>query len=250
MRGVAEEIARLGAGTAHLLGGTEAISEDIAAELEEAGLTVQRVGGTNRYDTSRLLAEELGGTEVYVAQGFDEDPARGWPDALAVAPLAAAQGRPILLVDTDDVPEETAQALESLGVERATVVGGTGAVSQATQDELGVASDRVGGATRFETSAQVAGLAEQAGQSYANTWLARGSNWPDALTSGPTVAASGGILLLVGDNDLDESPPTRDLIESNVCDIELLRLLGGTEAISGGVEQQVRDLVAGADCTG
>lgn len=52
-------------------------------------------------------------------------------------------------------------------------------MSQATQDavsDLGVGTDRVGGATRFETSAQLAGLAEQEGLTFANTWLARGSN--------------------------------------------------------------------------
>ncbi len=245
--GVLDEVRRLGAETVHVLGGVEAIEPAVEAELEAAGVTVERVGGGNRFDTARLLASELGGTEVYVAEGFDDDPARGWPDALAVAPLAAAQGRPILLVDTNGLPGETAEAIESLGVEAATVVGGTSAVSQATEDavaDLGVGTDRVGGATRFETSAQVAGLAEQAGLSFAQTWLARGGNWPDALSSGPTVAASGGILLLVGDTSLEESPPTRDLLQARACEIEVLRLLGGIEAIAALVETQVTELLA------
>ena len=34
---------------------------------------------------------------AYVVEGTNPDPARGWPDALAIAPVAARQGAPILL---------------------------------------------------------------------------------------------------------------------------------------------------------
>jgi putative cell wall-binding protein len=240
---VAAEIERLGASTAYLLGGEEALEPQVAAELTAAGLTVERRGGDNRFDTARVLAEEIGGTDVYVTEGFDVDPTRGWPDALAIAPLAAKQERPILLVDTNGVPQETAEAIEALDVANATVVGGEVAVSGQTEEDiraLGVNTTRLAGETRFGTSALASVLAEDAGLSFQRLWLARGGDWPDALTSGPTVAADNGILLLVDDADLDNSPQTRDIIEDRGCEVSLLRFLGGTEAISANTENQGR----------
>lgn len=244
--GVRAEIRRLGAETAVLLGGNEAIEPSVAEELRREGLTVERIGGGNRFDTARLLAQEIGGTEVFVAEGFDVDPTRGWPDALAVAPLAAKLRQPILLVDTNGLPQETADAIESLDVSSATVVGGTAAVSEETEQavaDLGPQTSRVAGATRYETSAIVAGLGLRNGLAVTDTWFATGANWPDALSSGPTIAATNGTLLLVDPSDLENSEPTRRFFAERACGVLTLRILGGTEAISQNVQSQGQSLL-------
>jgi len=243
---VAEEVQRLGATTAYLLGGEQALSAQVIADLRRVGIeNVVRIGGTNRFDTARLIAAQIGGDEVYVAEGANLDPARGWPDALAVAPLAATQRRPILLVTAGELPPETARALDERAVTDATIVGGSVAVGFAVEEAIATQVDRVGrvaGNDRYETSALVADRAIAAGLDPGVLWLAQGGNWPDALASAPTVSASGGILLLVDPQDLDRSPASRQWIDTNVPELPLIRLLGGDQAIATRVEEQVRAL--------
>lgn len=242
------EIDRLGATTAYLLGGPAALAPQVEADLRAAGVTdVVRIGGSNRFDTARLIAEQVGGAEVYVVEGANADPRRGWPDALSVAPLAAEQGRPILLATSGALPEETARALADRRATTVTVVGGVASVSQQAEDALTTAGypvERVAGATRYETSALVAARAVADGRDASMLWVASGLNWPDALASGSAVAATDGILLLVDPTDLNASAPTRDVLAAAAATPGVLvRILGGEAAISPAVEDAIRALV-------
>lgn len=236
----------LEAGTVHLLGGEHALSQRVEDELERMGLRVRRFAGADRFDTARLIGAEVGGDEVYIAEGDDPDPSRGWPDAMIASPVAASSERPILLVTTGAAPGATLDALEDLDVTSATIVGGTVAVSQAVEDELerrGVAVDRVAGADRFDTSRRMAERAQGMGMSPAETWLSRGDHWPDSLTAGPVVGDTGGILLLVHRAGLSSSAPSEEWLEDEVGELMLVRLLGGSQAISQAVEDEVEDLI-------
>ncbi len=74
-------------------------------------------------------------------------------------------------------------------------------------------------------------------------YLATGANWPDALTSGPAVAALGATFLLTDGSDLSGSPATRQALESNADAIGIVRLVGGENTISATVEDQVRAIL-------
>lgn len=85
--------------------------------------------GANRFATAAVGNEfpARSGTNVgdaYVVDGADADPNRGWSDAVTVGSLAAQQGRPILLVTTETLPDDTQEAISNLGVDRVTIVGG------------------------------------------------------------------------------------------------------------------------------
>lgn len=240
---VAEEIARLGASGAVLLGGPAAISEAVAEELAAQGLTVERVGGNDRYDTARLIAERVGGEQAYLALGNHPDPHRGWPDALAVSALAAAEQRPVLLTAPERLPVATAQALSDLGVSELTVVGGPAAVPEAIVDAARAADraiERLAGRDRYETSLAIARRAVEAGAEGGRLWLATGRNFPDALAAGPAVAADGGVLLLIDGLQLDRSPAALDWLLELDTGLEHLTLLGGPAAIADDVEQELR----------
>lgn len=248
----AAEIDRVGAGTAVLLGGRAALSEQVADDLDALGLDVDRVDGANRFATAALIAERLdsGVDGAIVAEGGHPDPLRGWPDPLSAAPLAAATGQPILLTSQGDLPPETAAALDALGVDETIVVGGDAAVSDqvvAEIDDRGHAPRRVAGATRYETSrallAEAEAEAQAAGLDGQWLWLATGWNWPDALAAGPTVAAFGDALVLVDGRDLDGSPPSGELLADRADTLNRLYLLGGTDAISAEVEARIRGIV-------
>jgi putative cell wall-binding protein len=244
---VAEEIMRLGATHALILGGTNAVSPQVETALRSVGVQhVTRVAGSDRFHTARLIAEQVGGTEVYVAVGVGTDPSRGWPDGLAAGAAGAAQGRPVLLVEQDNLPDATRQAIAALGATRATVVGGSAAVSEnvvATLRGLGIEVRRAAGASRYDTAAALAAQVVAEGLNGGRVWLATGRAFADALAAGPAVAADGGVLLLVDGQSLDGSPAVRDWLGQYPA--EHVVLVGGTAAINPTVEDEVWELAFG-----
>ena len=245
---IAAELARLGATGVVVLGGEAAVGPEVVTALAAAGLDVERVAGADRFDTARLIAERIGGTEVYVAQGGAAEPERGWPDALSVSALAAQQQRPVLLVDGPAIPAPTRQALDSLEVTAVTVVGGEAVVSPALAEELGRRAPvtRLGGATRFETSVEVARRAVTAGAGVDTVTLATGWSFPDALAAGPAAAHGGGLLLLLDGHDPTGSAGTHDYLAGLGEALAVLRFLGGDAAISGPVRSAVTAAIAPA----
>jgi putative cell wall-binding protein len=239
---VSAEVERLGASEAILLGGAQALGGAVADGLEEQGLAVRRVAGSDRFDTARHIALQVGGRDVYLTRGGDPDPARGWPDALAVSALAAAQQRPILLAEPGGLPQATREALETLDVEAVTVVGGPAAIEprvlEALDDHI---VRRVAGEDRYATSLAVAELAVEAGQSPGRVTLATGHSFPDALAAGPAVAEGGGLLLLLDGRDPAGSPATYQYLEGISETLDEVRFLGGPAAITPSVRAAVNE---------
>jgi len=241
----ADEISRLGARRVVMLGGEAALRPEVVAGLVGLGVTdIDRVSGPNRFATAAEIARRIGGSEVFVTEGSNADPSRGWPDAMSAAPYAAFLGRPILLVSTDTLPQETLQALDDLRATDATLVGGAMAISPAVEQAVratGAAGDRLAGETRYETSRLVAQAGVTSGMDPALTWFATGRNYPDALVSAPAVVESGGVLLLLDGDDLNGSPPAGDWLTAHSEELEVIRFLGGVAAISNAVQNQVAD---------
>jgi 5'-nucleotidase / UDP-sugar diphosphatase len=253
---VLDELTRLGADGVVVLGGAAAVSDAALTQLDEAGFATRRVSGATRFETAADIAAELvdgatGGT-VYVVEGIDADQVnRGWPDAVAVAPLAAFTGSPVLLVDTDEAPAATLEALAALAPRAIIVVGGAAAVSDATADALvddPEADDapslaRIAGPTRYDTAAAVYDASLAAGMSPEVRWLATGRNFPDTLAAGPAVARLGDTLLLVDGADLAGSPATADRLSLMPEVLQRAFVVGGPAAISEQAVAQAEDLV-------
>ena len=245
----AAEIRRLGANRAILLGGTAALSSAVEGSLRGMGLSTDRIAGSDRFDTARRIAQRVPATTVYVTEGANPVPTRGWPDAVAVSGLAAFEQRPILLVHRDVVPSATRQALAELGATRVVVVGGSSAVSAATAASL--ADYRSGGgaeatvvrefgASRFATSVEVAKRSQAAGASTRDLWFATGLSFPDALTAGPAVARSGGVLVLVHGQDANGGPEVYSYLDGLAAsEVDQVWFVGGTAAISDAVATRI-----------
>ena len=222
-----------------LLGGTDAISEGVQAQLAP-DYDVQRVAGANRYATAaaaaRMLAANTGGlsdvagaSTVLVASGLD------FADALAGGPVAYAGQVPILLTAPDALPAATAAVLDELAPEQAILLGGEAALSAevaAQIEQRGIATRRLGGADRQATAAQIADFARtELGFDGTEAVLARGDAFPDALTAGPEAGRTGApILLTLSPTQLGE--PTRSWLESQRDTLELLRVVGGPSAVT------------------
>jgi putative cell wall-binding protein len=184
------ELARLAPAQVFLVGfGNQVTTVETGVRQALPGAAVTRISGTNRYETAALVAEalraKLGSVSRYVLVSGDK-----FPDALSVAPLAAAKGWPILLApQAGPLPDATVAEIARLGVDTALVVG-TNVSVPAT------AVERLVGADRYETCALVAGYALKQGSSLAHVAVATGENFPDALVAGPFLAMDDGIILL------------------------------------------------------
>lgn len=249
---VAEEIARLGAANAWLLGGTAAVSPQVEQELAALGLSVRRLAGASRYDTAALVALEAGpsGTgEVVLALGEHADPARAWPDAVAAGALAATPDAvPTLLTHPDALPQETIAALEQLNAATVVILGGETAITPAVEQDLaarGYATRRVAGASRYDTSIE---LAEEALARFDATTqpavFASGDNFPDALAAGALAAGLGAPLLLVPSQSL--APQSEAFVRTHEARLAGGVVVGGPASATEYVVAQLDAAVRGA----
>ncbi|NLG23279.1 MAG: cell wall-binding repeat-containing protein [Actinomycetales bacterium] len=199
---------------------------------------VTRIAGTDRWDTARKVSEQWapGVSVVYLVNGED------YPDALAASARAGVYDAPVLLVRRDHVPSATAQALTRLQPGRLVVVGGTTAVSTATENELRTFTtgglQRVAGTNRYETAAN---LASYYASGQPRVYLASGEDFPDALA----VAALAGkqhVPLLLTQGDRLTGSTRIQLDRLNPGEVVVL---GGTSTISKAVAEQAAAYATG-----
>ncbi len=231
----AAEIERLGATSAIVMGGTAAVSDDVLAELRTMGLTTERIAGSNRFATAQLAANRVGSTTgtVYVAEGEHAEALRGFPDPIAAAAQAGRRGDAVLLVNRDRLPEETVAALNTLSPSEVVVVGGTAAVSAATEQAIvdaGFTTRRLAGDSRFGTSLEVVEESLSTGASTERLWLASGADWHDALAAAPVAAIRGEIMALVdGNNGPDTSTEVYEAVSAGLSQA---RVVGDVDSVS------------------
>lgn len=242
--GVSAEITRLGATRVIIIGGTGAVS-DAAKNALPAGLTVERIGGRNRYETSALVAQrvktKLGtdfGGAAFIANG------QSFADPLAVAPYAWSQKMPVLLVDRYGV-SPSVKAFVSNNVTDLYVVGGRGVVDDVVPGLLGFDdATRLAGRNRYETAAAAAEHACQAGwASFSRVGVASGRNFPDALAGGPLLGKVSGVMLLTDPAWL--SPETENALFMHIEEIDKIDLLGGPGAVSDDVQSSLVEIMMG-----
>lgn len=142
------------AGTIYLAGGEAVISKNVENELKSMGLTVKRLSGDDRTETSLAIAKEVGingQKDVYVVGGY------GLADAMSIAPVAAKEKSPIVVVDGQGSLSDDAKTFLN-GAYAADVIGGSAVVSDAIVKEVSNATgsaERVYGNDRQETNAKV-----------------------------------------------------------------------------------------------
>ncbi len=273
---VAAEIERLGATYAVIVGAPDRIGPELEAQLvrdtDLAPTSIRRIAGTDRYDLARRVADQVaayhggggvgseplpfdrtaqaaGGAPLspILALGEHEVEARGWPDALASSALAAHDVVPILLTTTDTLPDQTRAFLQSTAIDEVRIVGGTGAISQAVEDEIramGLSTRRLAGSNRFQTSLAVADEAVRDGASRSRVWVATGGNYPDALASGQPVATLNDVIVLVDGSDVDGAASVDEWLRDHADHVDRVYAIGGTGVVS---DEVLRDLAVHAN---
>lgn len=115
-----------------VMGGEAAVSADVARALGPH----LRHAGANRYETAAMIAERRWDDPAgYLVTAGDHE--LGWAYGLAAAGLSAVTNQPLLLVEQDRLPEETATAMcDARQQPPVEFVGGTDVVSSSVRDAV------------------------------------------------------------------------------------------------------------------
>jgi putative cell wall-binding protein len=223
-----------------ILGGTKAIEPSVEKELDDMGIKVNRVSGSNRYDTAVQIAKELNSNkeEVFIATGSD------FPDALSIASYAAQKKRPILLTKKDSVPTQVKNYVK--GAKKVYIVGGTNVISDNVKSNFSNA-ERIAGISRYSTAIEVI---SKFYDSNPKMYISTGTNFADALTGSALAAKNNTAIMLVDKNKLVGD--VNFLFHRN--NVKSFDIFGGTSAVSdkvltevGTVTQSVGDSIGAAN---
>lgn len=193
----ATELARLNPERVYVLGGPGVISDRTGFQAQAVGKAadVYRVAGKDRYATAARITEVFPAKQptVYVASG------QGFADALAGGVAAAKADGAVLLTGATTLPEVTKSRLSKLAPRTVVVLGGPGAVNDATFRAIRSAAPsanvtRVAGADRYETARHVAARFWPTGSP--SVFVASGNSFPDALSGVPAAASADAPILL------------------------------------------------------
>lgn len=227
---VLAEITRLNPAEIVIVGGEPSVSAEVETAVRNAnpGRTVLRLGGDNRFQTSRLIAEHAfrSAPAAFIATGLK------FPDALAAGPAAAHQSGPVLLVDGRQATPDgaTLETLRGLGIRSTGVVGDNASVSDAYGSALRTAGFQVrryAGPNRFATAVQLGTVFGDV-PPVSTVYVASGSNFPDALAGAAAAGAQGAPLLLARPDCMPAV--TRSGLRDFAPDRVLM--LGGTPTLS------------------
>jgi putative cell wall-binding protein len=221
-----------------LLGGAAAVSDGVKAALEAKGMKVERIAGTDRYETARLLAEKPGAGAVGAESGKKTAivaSGENFPDAIAAGPLSFAGRFPTLLTTKDHLAPAAKAGLTALGIQQVLLLGGTVAITPAVEAELtaaGMSVVRLAGADRSETAAKIADFAvSKLGFTNTRVTLARGTAFPDALAGGPKGGKEKTATLLAAAAD-SLGTATDAWLKANASTLTGGDILGGLNAVS------------------
>lgn len=214
-----------------IVGGTSVIPSSTEQFYRNNGFRVERIAGETRIETSIEVAKQVysEATEAFIVFGHN------FPDALSVVPAANKMNMPILLngSKTALTPELLAYLLRSK-IEKVTLIGGTDALSEEivkTIEEHQLIVTRISGIDRTETSLEVAKVYFPGSTKVS---IANGFSFPDALSAGPYAFYEDMPVILIPSNYVPEKAL------SVVSDKEKIILFGGRNAVSDGVETQLK----------
>lgn len=205
------------------LGGPSAVCDDLLNDAGE-GRETGRLAGDDRFATALAISQERypDGAETGTAYL-----ARADEFADSVAGGALSDGPVLLVPSCGDVPEGLIDEVQRLGADSVVALGGEGAVCEDLLQRVadgagGVTTDRIAGATRFDTAAAIA---RRAFARSSTVHVANAGSLADAVAAG--TLTDGPLLLVPG------CGPAPDIVRTTVAALGAPEVvaLGGTGAV-------------------
>lgn len=204
-----EELKRLNPSKVIVIGGNNSMPNSVVEAIKAVNskISVQRIGGDTRYQTSINIAKEIDKTnnvsKLYIGAG------NGEADSLSIASQAGKEKTPIVLTQKDGVDNEAEQFIKSNKVSNIYFIGGIEKISNKAIEQVGkivnkdISNNRVAGQTRQETNAKV--IDKFYSQSKLDgVVVANQDKLIDALAVGP-LAAKNNSPVILATNTLDKS---------------------------------------------
>ncbi|MGM0843736.1 MAG: cell wall-binding repeat-containing protein [Bacillota bacterium] len=227
---IREEVERLGAKNAIILGGNTSIPQSAENTLKSFITIKERISGDDRYETAYSIANHILSKQesntMILATG------ESFPDALAIAPYAAQNGIPILLTDQNGrkLNQNMINLLNSKS--NVIVVGGENAISSAVTNRINDDS-RIFGDNRYETAEKII---RQLNIGYHHGYAATGENYADALTGAVLAAKFHDPIILT--KPATVPPVISELVQSRFTQ---LTLIGGSSAVTDQTAQSLAE---------
>lgn len=206
---------------------------------------VEVKSGANRYDTGVALSQSSfsSANTVVISNGY------AIADGLAATPIASYYKGPLLLSETNTIPNSVKNEIKRLGAENVVIVGGTGVVSQSVEHELmklGIKKiTRLGGIDRYETALQVAKYIDQNLYNIENIVVANGLGEADALSIAPISGRDKMPLILVKQGEVPAN--VHEWLKAE--NINNAYIIGSTGVVSDAVLNHI-DRLTKQDITG
>ena len=203
---------------------------------------VQRLAGSGRYETAVEISKAGfpdGSDTVVLAYGLN------YADALAGVSLAKAKNAPILLTNLKTLPAETLAEIKRLKAKNVIILGGTGAVGKEVEAALnkeGLKTERIAGATRFETATKIAQKMQVLNDNKApeDIFFVYAFNSADALSVSAVAAVKGApVIYLKTTGDLDDA--TAAYLKSIKGSVKNAYVIGGEGVISKDMMKKTRN---------
>lgn len=235
---VLDEIERLKADKVVIVGGQSSISSSVESRLKKEDIKVKRISGSDRFDTSDKLSQEVSrlskkSNQAILVNGYKNI------DALSVSSLATKEELPILLNGRNALNMSVKNRLKQMNVNKVYIIGGNNSISSDVEKELKkmqISVVRLSGTDRYETSANIA---KYAYKDFDEAIVASGENPVDALAASTLTGKKEAPILLTNKNKIPKS--IKKIIED--MDIGKITIVGGENSITDNVMDDMEDLL-------
>lgn len=227
------ELKRLKVKKVYLIGGTGVISGNIESQLALMGIEWARLAGDDRFGTALQVAKEVGVNQgIFVTTGLD------FPDALSIAPVAAAQGMPILLVPQDSLTPLIEDYISKNTISNTYILNGNNELNDRVISQF-PAAEVITGSDPYERNINLIKRFKDK-LDFDTLYFATGKDYPDALSASALAPKKHSVVILLQDKIIPY--PVRDFLSSKI--VNKINILGGYEVINNAVEDNLRALPA------
>ncbi|HBJ2602265.1 TPA: cell wall-binding repeat-containing protein [Clostridium botulinum] len=197
-----------------------------------AKLNSKRLYGNSRYETSAAIVKDGWEKSEFAIIASGE----GFADALSAAPLAKKLDAPIILTEGKNLNSNAKQQLQRLQVKNLIIVGGPGSISINTENQiknLGISTKRIYGASRYDTSLEVA---KEIGVEN-GVVITNGLGFADALSMAPIASNKQIPILLTPAEKLPDN--TKAFLNSSAY--KKSYVLGGPAVVSNTIQNNLKN---------
>lgn len=223
------ELSRLKAKKAFIIGGTGAVSSKVEDAIKNKGIEIERISGNDRYDTSIEIAKKVGATNgVVIAAGDD------FADALSAAPIAASKEMPIILVPKDKVTDTLQNYLKNNNISKTYVIGDKDIINDDIAKQF-PSVERITGNNEYERNIGIINKFSK-DLDYDTVYFASRKGFADSLSGSALAALTSSPIILVDENS---ETAVKDYINNKIKDIGQVNVLGGEGVINTSLLEKV-----------